>query len=82
MMPTPSDTPAPAHPEWVKPGARVVSSCHGPGHITSVHREMIGVHWDANERDKTTDCWYQDYDGSGQYSSGHGVDALTPEAHS
>lgn len=47
---------------------------------TSVNREMIGVHWDVNERDETTDCWYQDYDGSGQYSSGHGVDVLIPEA--
>ncbi len=66
----------------MKPGARVVSSRQGPGHITSVNREMIGVHWDVNERDETTDCWYQDYDGSGQYSSGHGVDVLIPEAHS
>lgn len=74
--------PAKTHPEWVKPGARVVSSCHGPGHITYVHREMIGVHWDVNERNETTDCWYQDYDGSGQYSSGNGVDVLTPDAHS
>ncbi len=74
--------PAPTHPEWVKPGARVVSSRQGPGHITSVNREMIGVHWDVNKRGATTDCWYRDYDGSGQYSSGYGVDVLIPEAHS
>ena len=70
------------HHEWVKPGARVVSSIHGPGNITTLHKGMIGVHWDVNKRDKMTDCWYHDYDGSGQYSSGYGIDVLTPESNS
>jgi hypothetical protein len=66
-------------PEWAKSGTRVVSSIHGAGNITTVYCGCVGVHFDANKRDKTTDCWYE-RDANGAYNSGNGIDLLTPEA--
>jgi hypothetical protein len=67
------------HPEWAKSGARVVSSIHGAGNITTTHRGCVGVHFDTNTRDKTADCWYEQ-DANGEYNSGNGIDLLTPES--
>lgn len=66
-------------PTWVKPGARAVSSIHGPGHVTYTSGVYIGFHFDDNRRDEMTDCWYSDETGDGRFTSGFGIDELTPE---
>ena len=65
-------------PYWVKPGARAVSSIHGPWYVTYTYKEFICFHFDDNKRDKMTDCWYSDETGDGRFTSGSGIDELTP----
>ena len=63
---------------WANVGARVISSVHGPSTVTFANSRYIGVHFDKNHKDRMTDCRYE-YS-NGIYTSGHGIDELTPNA--
>ena len=65
-------------PVWANVGARVISSVHGPSTVTFANSRYIGVHFDKNHKDRMTDCRYE-YS-NGIYTSGHGIDELTPNA--
>jgi len=67
-------------PVWANVGARVISSVHGPSTVTFAfaNSRYIGVHFDKNNKDRMTDCRYE-YS-NGIYTSGNGIDELTPNA--